>query len=401
MSQRMLFAIVLIGLLLTASAVAENPSAPDVSATEGPRPEPVETPAAEEIDAAVDRGVDFLLSVQGPGGWWGSARRTKGLNIYAPAPGAHQAFRAAVTSMCIEALIETAGDRPDAADAVDRAETWLFEHLPKVRRANATALYNNWAHAYSIQCLADLYAYRKGDAKKQKRIVESIEQQIDLLGRYECVGGGWGYYDFHHGTARPGGGATSFTTATVLLALADARNLGVEVPEEMVRRGMASIRRQRKPDFSHLYSQNLWLRPMSGINRPAGSLGRTQACNAAMHAWGDELVADEVLAAWLDRLFARNGWLGIGRKRPIPHESWFAVAGYFFYYGHYYAARCIELLPEEDRGFYQDHLAALLLRLQEKDGSWWDYPLYDYHQPYGTAFALMSLERCRRGDVDE
>ena len=32
---------------------------------------------------------------------------------------------------------------------------------------------------------------------------------------------------------------------------------------------------------------------------------------------------------------------------------------------------------------------------QEKDGSWWDYPLYDYHQPYGTAFALMTLIRCR------
>ncbi|NQT52944.1 hypothetical protein HQ576_12875, partial [bacterium] len=37
--------------------------------------------------------------------------------------------------------------------------------------------------------------------------------------------------------------------------------------------------------------------------------------------------------------------------------------------------------------------AHTLLRLQEKDGSWWDYPFYDYHQPYGTAFALMSLVR--------
>ena len=35
-----------------------------------------------------------------------------------------------------------------------------------------------------------------------------------------------------------------------------------------------------------------------------------------------------------------------------------------------------------------------MLDRQEKDGSWWDYPLYDYHQPYGTAFALMTLQRC-------
>ncbi|MDA0725119.1 MAG: hypothetical protein O3B25_12745, partial [Verrucomicrobia bacterium] len=82
--------------------------------------------------------------------------------------------------------------------------------------------------------------------------------------------------------------------------------------------------------------------------------------------------------------------------RPVPHESWFQVAGYFFYYGHYYAAFCIKTLPEADQPLYQNHLAAILLPLQEKDGSWWDYPFYDYHQQYGTAMALMSLKRCRR-----
>lgn len=26
--------------------------------------------------------------------------------------------------------------------------------------------------------------------------------------------------------------------------------------------------------------------------------------------------------------------------------------------------------------------------------SWWDYPLDDYHQPYGTSFALLTLQAC-------
>jgi hypothetical protein len=103
-----------------------------------------------------------------------------------------------------------------------------------------------------------------------------------------------------------------------------------------------------------------------------------------------------VVKTWLDRLFVRNGWLDMGRKRPIPHESWCQVAGYFFYYGHYYAALCIELLPDSERAPYQDHLAQVLIHIQERDGSWWDFPLYDYHQQYGTAFALMSLRRCQR-----
>ena len=58
---------------------------------------------------------------------------------------------------------------------------------------------------------------------------------------------------------------------------------------------------------------------------------------------------------------------------------------------------CIELLPDSERGAVPGPLGGqVLIALQEKDGSWWDFPLYDYHQQYGTAFALMSLHRCRR-----
>ena len=111
--------------------------------------------------------------------------------------------------------------------------------------------------------------------------------------------------------------------------------------------------------------------------------------------WGDEAVTDEVIRTWLNRLFARDGWLSVGRKRPIPHESFFQVAGYFYYYGHFYAGYCVELLPASEQQYYKNHLAHILLPLQEKDGSWWDYPLYNYHQQWGTAMAVMSLARCR------
>jgi hypothetical protein len=132
------------------------------------------------------------------------------------------------------------------------------------------------------------------------------------------------------------------------------------------------------------------------INRPGGSLGRSQVCNLALRLYGDQRVTDDVIKTWLDRLIARNGWLSIGRKRPIPHESHFYVAGYFYYYGHWYAAQCIELLPPADRPPFQDQLAHLILPLQEKDGSWWDYPFYNYHQQYGTAMAVMTLLRCQK-----
>jgi hypothetical protein len=231
---------------------------------------------------------------------------------------------------------------------------------------------------------------------REQRIREAIGQQIELLERFEVIDGGWAYYDFEARTRRPSGSSISFVTATVLIALDDARRVGIPIPERLVQRGIDSIERQRKPDFSYLYGEYLKDRPMLEINRPAGSLGRSQVCNLALRLWGDQRVTDQVVETWLDRLFARNGWLSIGRKRPIPHEAWFQIAGYFFYYGHYYAAGCIEVLPEELRGKYQDQMAMLMIGLQEQNGSWWDFPLYDYHQQYGTAFALMSLHRCRK-----
>ena len=141
---------------------------------------------------------------------------------------------------------------------------------------------------------------------------------------------------------------------------------------------------------------------MGWLNRPAGSLGRSQACNLGLRVWGDEAITDEVLKVWLDRLYARNIWLDIARKKPRPHESFAAVAAYFYYYGHYYAGLCIEQLPAADRPHFQDHLARILLDHHESDGSWWDYPLFHYGQYYGTGYALSALVRCRKptGPVD-
>jgi len=264
-----------------------------------------------------------------------------------------------------------------------------------LRRANPTAIYNVWGHIYGLEALAAMHGEASADEARRARIREVMRSQIELLGRYESVDGGWGYYDFDIQAKRPGSSSTSFVTAAALVAFDRARDVGVEAPGPMVKRAVASLERQRKNDNSFAYGEYLKLRPMRGINRPAGSLGRSQACNLALRLWGDDTVTDEVLTTWLERLIVRNGWLSIGRKRPVPHEAWFQVAGYFYYFGHYYAALCLDELSAEKSGPFKPRLAAILLPLQEKDGSWWDFPFYDYHQPYGTAYAVMSLLRCR------
>ncbi len=382
-----------------------GPAAPkDAPVLSGPKPAPVPRPSAAELEGAIRRGVDFLLHRQNANGSWGSSSSTRPNEVYAPVPNTHPAFRAAVTSMCISALIETGDPRSEVARAVDRGEAWLMEHLPAVRRQVPIqadpgfkgSLYNNWTHAYSLQALALLLKRHAGDQERCGKIRQLMAQQIDMLRRYECVDGGWCYYDLDVQTQLPAGSTMSFMTAAVLVGLRAAKDSGVEVPQRIVDRAMASIVRQRKADFSVIYGEYLKNQPMRLVNRPMGSLGRSQACNVAMRLWGDPKVTDQVIKVWLDWLIARNFWLDAGRKTVIPHESWCQVAGYFYYFGHYYAALCIEQLPEAERPPYRDQLAHILLRVQDKDGSWWDFPLYDYHQQYGTAFALMSLVRCRQ-----
>ena len=126
--------------------------------------------AVEEIEAGIDQGIAFLLADQNKNGSWGSPTQTKGLNIYAPIPGAHHAFRCAVTALGISAIIESgrADSDPEIAAALKRAEDFLLVELPDVRRAAADALYNVWTHAYGIRCLIDMRqrALKAGDKKR-------------------------------------------------------------------------------------------------------------------------------------------------------------------------------------------------------------------------------------------
>ena len=350
-------------------------------------------PSEKEIRQSIQQGCEFLKKIQNKDGSWGSARQTKGLNIFAPVPGSHRAFRLAVTALCISALIENKSEDEEYLSTIQKAEENLLENLPNLRRASQMAIYNVWAHSYGLQALSRMHAWTK-ESEKRKRIEGVMDHQVKMLQKYESVDGGWGYYDFNLQTKQPSGSSISFVNATGLVALKEAQERGIEIPKRLTDRAIAAIHRQRLPDHSYLYGEYLKYKPRRGINRPAGSLGRSHACNIALQLWGEKSISDEVHKLCLDRLIKRNGWLDMGRKRPVPHESWAAVAGYFFYYGHLYASFCIKALNAKDQPAYQQSLASILLPLQEKDGSWWDFPFYDYHQQYGTAMALLSLNRC-------
>lgn len=73
------------------------------------------------VEEAIREGVDFLIDDQNPNGSWGGPTRTKGLNIYAPVPGAHHAFRAGASGLALCGLLDSGDRRPESLAAIGRA----------------------------------------------------------------------------------------------------------------------------------------------------------------------------------------------------------------------------------------------------------------------------------------
>ncbi len=346
-----------------------------------PEPHPGDEVRARPIDRAIADGIALLTRLQKKDGSWGSGRETTDFDVMASVPGSHDAFRVATTALCVMALRE-AGER----DASRRGLDYLAAY-DGVRRANSLEIYNVWAHTYALQALAR--AWREDRREDCRRMAL---RHLELLGRYETFVGGWNYYDFVYGTQIPSMEPTSFGTAAGLAALYEARRAGLPVPQPLVRRAVSRLREMRKPDGSFLYGSDWRYEPQFPVNQDKGSAGRTQPCHYALWLW-EAGIGEKEVRDGLRMLFKHHKFLDIARKRQYPHEAWYYNSPYYYYFDHYYAALLVERLPE--KGDLPGRLADFILPYQESDGSWWDYKMYDYHKPYGTAFATMTLRRCR------
>ncbi|MEK7467278.1 MAG: hypothetical protein AAB074_07690 [Planctomycetota bacterium] len=387
-----------LALLLVTASFAGCSSAP-----EPPKPLPLEQQPVRTraLDASMREGVAFLLKSQEKGGYWGTGCRPLGWDIYASAPGSHMAFKVATTALCSLALREAAASgilpepqKSEAMAAGRRGEDWLVGPGLRVRRASQDEIYNVWGHMYGLQALAAAIK-AEADPVRLEALRKGALEHLDLLDRYATTFGGWNYYDFAYLTQHPSMEPTAFGTAAGLVALKEAKDAGLPVPEKLSKGAVRLLEKCRTPENAYLYSYDWRYSPMHEINRPAGSLGRTQAGNDALTEWGSHAVPAKDLTAGLERLFKLQLYLECGRKRPYPHEAYYAVAGYFYYFGHYYAARILSLIPAEDARVYAKKLSDTIRPHQEEDGSWWDFGMWDFHKPYGTAYAILILKRCR------
>ena len=375
-------AVVLLFLLAAPVLAADKPNPPNAAQTR----------------EALDRALAFLLADQNPDGSWGSHRNA--MHQFWSNPETHRSWVYATTGLCCMAL-QQAGTTDEQLAAYDRGIDFMIENH-KVKRPSGWDCDNTWAYVYGLQAMVRAYVNpRYQETDRRPRIGEVARWLLGKLEAYQTPDGGWGYSDSWQGATRRPTWATSFQTAVAILAMLDARDAGFEVPEQMLRRAVRAVKHCRLPSGAYTYSVEPISHPgrLEYIDQIKGSLSRIQVCNLALVRAGEEISTAD-LKQGLAHFFKEHRFLDVARKKPRPHEAYYLNSGYFYFFGHYYAAGVIELLPAEDRAVAWPRLCWECTKTQEADGSMVDWYLNTYHKPYGTAYAAMVLAHSLADNID-
>ena len=354
---------------------------------------------AHAIEAAARtayaRGIEWVLSNQRPSGAWGSFESVRRSEIFLDTQASHLAFQSATTALVAWALIAPSHDDARCRTALERGLTFLSSR-PAPGRATGKTFYSIWAHTYFLELAAAILA---DDSLKSFHEPWSalMARELLLVRREQGTEGGWGYYDFTYQGMNPSGNqSTSFNTAAMILAMKAAEAQGGSVPAGTFEDATRALVRMHLPSGTFAYGTYAQLSPRANYNKVSGSSGRLQACNVALAAVGAGGVTAETLARGLQHLRNTHQYIEIGRGRTWPHEAFYQTSGYYYYFGHYYAACALELLqPSAERAELARWLAEVMVHDQNPDGSWFDYPLYGYGRAYGTGFALLTLEKLK------
>ncbi len=359
-----------------------------------PPQEPQLTP--EQSNA---KGVEFLVANQNENGSWGSFASARPMEIYLDNLSSLRAFGDATTALCLMALQEPSRHDERALAAVRKCFEYIFNSKPAGRATGGT-FYDTWTHTYLTQAMAR-YFIDDRFIDEHEKIAEIGRREIGLLAERQALEGGFGYYDFDYTLMSPSGDqSTSFNTAAALIALHEAQQAGFEVPRESISSGLGALQRLRLPSGAYIYGEYARNNPAAGYNKVNGSLGSSQSCNLALWTFRDQIdqpiTLDDLLKG-VEALRDEHHFIEIGRGRPMPHEAWYFTAGYYYLFGHYYAAGVINHLSTTDRTNLHRWLIDNMVAIQDPGGSWTDFPLYGFHRCYGAAFGLLTLQGCGVG----
>lgn len=311
------------------------------------------TPADPEADRAVRRGLDYLRAAQQPGGAWtlGDGREAT-----------------SITSLSVLAFLACGhlpGEPGPYREAIERGVAYVVEHQqPNGLLATNTVNGPMYCHGISTLMLAEVVGL-SADESTAAPARAALTRAVEVIVRAQAVrkdpnnAGGWRY--------QPDSRDSDLSvTGWQVMALRAARDAGCSVPAEAIDAAVAYVKRCAFRDGGFGYQ------PGGGPNNP-----RTGTGTLALEICGEHLTPEAIAGAEY-----------LARKDNAPRWS----SPYFFYEAYYVPQALFQVGDRYFRPYYP-LLVEILLRRQDRDGSWLSGDGNDRTggRAYCTAMAVLAL----------
>ncbi len=350
--------------------------------------------APVSLDQMVTTAADYLLATQADGGCWTPP------SAYGDTEARADEFEIAATVLAGRGLLRL-HDRPAAQAAAGRALKWVLNQRELRQEQGELPVafmdYRVWSRSYCVFFLAECIEAEFGD---QVSVREELDRCVRELLERQQPNGGWSYYlsGAVGGEALPQ--SIGFTTATVVLALERAGQVGGVVEEDELERGLLCLEALRSPEGTFAYFLNgrdVATGQLSGTS-PEGSAARGPACSLALLRAGREDVT--ALVPRLELYVKHLPGFGAQRRKALMHAGAHTQGSHYLLYDYSTAAEALlEAGPAGlDAVFAQSVRAEVLRELRacrNADGSYVDNPLIG--TDIGTGLALNGLLDLQEG----
>lgn len=337
-NNRRLRSVVIAGVVIAILAAA-----PFMAAAQTTQPQPAPKPhsgtvGSAEVDGspeltpkasqAIEKGLKYLLSVQKADGSWDEGGE-----------GRHEV---GITSLCLMAFMSQAhfpGFGPYAKE-LDRAKEFLLKKAKQGPDGYVGSVM--YEHGLATLALSEMWGMTR-DKNDDEAIQKALEAAVRVILRSQNEGGGWRYQP------QVDAGQDTSVTVMVFVALASARQAGIVVPNETIKKVVAYLESAKNSDtgaFGYV--------PGGQSYKSKGTI----ACTAG-GAYAAQLAGQrdtEMVAAAL-----RN----LEKQSPGIFSN-----GEFFYYAHYYAIQAMVQAGDEQYASWYPRIRDALITKQQANGSW-------------------------------
>lgn len=308
---------------------------------------PIENETNAAWNESIQRGLQWLASVQNADGSFGRGRLSG---------------NAGIVSLCGLAFMAD-GNMPGRGrygEVVQRALEYVLKHVTESGLVYSEGVNGPmYGHGFAALFLGEIY----GMTPEDTRVRDALVRAVRLIENSQNDEGGWRYQPVPYD-------ADVSVTICQVMALRSARNAGIEIPKDVIDGAVRYMRECQNPDGGFRYMRNTG----------ASGWPRTAAGVASLFYAG--VYDDDSIPRGLAYL----------RRVALP-DGGGAAGQPYYYYGHYYAAQAMYLAGGDWWKEWWPRIRDELVDTQQPDGSWLDQ---QWGQPLGTSMSLIIMQMPKR-----